>query len=358
MTNPLIRTAIRSSLAQVRHVRGVRPANADRRTREGYTQVERDLGLLAPQIALHSPAPDLMAASWMMLRETLVANGNVDRTTKEAVATVVALGNSSRYLLELHSTTLDALGEARGADNPDYDHTVRGVADWARASRLRSTAGQRGSPDHLPELIGVLVAAHYLTRMANVFLPDSPVPGLPAPARTRALALLGHVLLPAATARHAPGAATRLLPPVRSGADPWAEGDPRIADAFARATWAIDEAGARSVPAAVRELVLAELSEWDGRTVDRAAVDVAVRGLPFGRRPAARLALLSALASAVVDDAVVAAYRAVEPADRALIELTSWASLAAARRVGEWTHAAGRPTAAAPLVLIPELVGR
>src|SRR5262245_29621077 len=101
MTNPLIRTALRSSLTQVRHVR---PA----RTREGYADVERELGLLAPQIAVHSPAPELLAASWMLLRETLIASGTADRTTKEAVATIIALGNASPWLAELHTTTMDA----------------------------------------------------------------------------------------------------------------------------------------------------------------------------------------------------------------------------------------------------------
>ena len=355
MTNPLIRTALRNSLAQVRHVRAVRPAEADHRTRDGYTQVERDLGLLALQIALHSPAPDTLAASWVMLRETLVATGLADRTTKEAVATIVALGNASPYLVEFHTATMDALAEARAADDPGYDHGVRAVADWARASRLRSTAGQRGSPDHLPELIGVLVAAHYLSRMANIFLPDSPIPGLPAAARTRALALLGHVLLPATTAHRSPGTSTRLLPSAPLPSDvAWATDNPTIADALARAAAAIDAAGERTVPQAVRELVRTKLSYWDGREPDRAWVDSAVHGLPFAERPAGRLALLTALASAKVDDAVVADYRLVEPEDRALIELTSWASLTAARTVGDWTWSASKATTPAR---IPEPVG-
>lgn len=314
MTNPLVRTALRNSLAQVRHVRPVR-------TREGYTEVERELGVLAPQIALHSPAPELLTASWTLLRETLIANGNADRTTKEAVATIVALGNGSQYLFELHTAVMDALAEARILDDPDYDHRVRAVADWARATRFRATAAKRGLPEHADELIGVLVAAHYLTRMANVFLPDSPFPGLPAAARTRALALLGKALLPAATARHAPGAAG---PVSLAGA------------AFAAA-------GERSVPPAVRELVTAELSKWDGGPVDRGWVDTAVHTLPFAERPAGRLALLAALASTAVDDRVVADFRIAAPDDRTLVELVSWASFAAASAIGSWAANARIP---------------
>ena len=357
MTNPLIRTALRNSLAQVKHVRPVKPAQADTRTREGYGQVEHDLGLVAPQIALHSPAPDTFAAAWVLLRETLVAQGELDRTTKEAVAAIVALGNASPYLAELHTATMDALAGARPADDPEFDHRVRAAADWARASRLRPTAGQKGNPGNLSELIGVLVAAHYLTRMANVFLPDSPVPGLPAAARTRALALLGHVLIPATIAHHIPGTSLPFLPRAPDE-PPWAAGNPTVADAVARATSAIERAGRRSVPERVRQLVRAELSEWDGRPPDRGAIDAAVRGLPFIERPAARLALLTAQSSAAVDDALVAEFRRAEPDDRALIELTSWASLTAAHTIGAWTWAARQPDPVAPVGRIPELVGR
>lgn len=355
MTNPLIRTALRNSLSQVRHVRPVKPAQSDARTREGYAQVEHELGLVAPQIALHSPAPDTFAASWVLLRETLVASNIADRTTKEAIAAIVAIGNASPYLKELHTTTMDALAGARPQDDPEFDHRVRAIADWARASRLRTTAGQLGNPDNIGELIGVLLAAHYLTRMANVFLPESPVPGLPAAARTRALALLGHVLIPAATAQHTPGTALPFLPRAPDTA-PWASGT--VADAVSRATAAIEQAGRRSVPHTVRELTLATLSEWDGRPLDRSDRDAAVRRLPFAQRPTARLALLTAL-SAMADDATVADFRRTQPDDRTLVELTSWASLAAAREIAGWTWAAAKASQAepaAPLGRIPELV--
>jgi hypothetical protein len=39
-----------------------------------------------------------------------------------------------------------------------------------------------------------------------------------------------------------------------------------------------------------------------------------------------------------VDQPVVDEYRAGMPGDRELVELTSWASMAAARRVGSWTR--------------------
>src|SRR5439155_26694884 len=127
------------------------------------------------------------------------------------------------------------------------------------------------------------------------------------------------------------------LPPDLS----WADGNPSIAEAFGRAAAVIDSAGARSVPDPVRELLRADIAHWDGRPAgaSRAWVDRAVAGLAVADRPAGRLALLTAKAAYQVDQPVVDAFRAGRD-DRALVELTSWASLAAGRRVGPWVHAA------------------
>jgi hypothetical protein len=123
---------------------------------------------------------------------------------------------------------------------------------------------------------------------------------------------------------------------------PWVDGNPAIADAFGRAAAVIDSAGARSVPDPVRELLRADLARWDGRPAgaSRAWVERAVAGLAAADRPAGRLALLTAKAAYQVDQPVVDAFRVGRPDDAALIELTSWASLAAARRAGSWMHAA------------------
>jgi hypothetical protein len=61
-----------------------------------------------------------------------------------------------------------------------------------------------------------------------------------------------------------------------------------------------------------------------------------VSGLPEPHRAAGRLALLTALASYQVDKPIIEAFRRDRPDDATLIELTSWASLMAARRVGAW----------------------
>jgi hypothetical protein len=67
-------------------------------------------------------------------------------------------------------------------------------------------------------------------------------------------------------------------------------------------------------------------------TVEHSWVDHAVTELPAGDRAVAELALLTALASFQVDDGVVASAGRPCADDAAHIEVTAWASLAAARR--------------------------
>jgi len=355
----IVRTALRGAQAHVRLVSPVRPGAAGELVGRVYAQVERDFGMLAPPVSLHSPAPECLAASWMTLRETLLA-GRVDRAAKEAVAAAVSLGNSCPYCVDVHSATLFGLVRARDAaavagDRLDEvaDPRVRAVAVWARASGTRERAELAGAPvpaREAPQVIGTAVTFHYLNRMVNVFLAESPLPpAVPAAARGGALRLFGRVMRPAARRGFPSGDALDLLPAAPLPADlGWAAGDGSVAGAFARAAAAIEAAGARSVPAPVRELVAARLDAWDGRPpgLSRSWLEDAVAGLGAADRPAGRLALLTAVASYQVDGAVVDAFRADRPDDRALVELTSWASFAAARRVGRWLRAGAAGAAA------------
>jgi AhpD family alkylhydroperoxidase len=368
MSRMFIRTARRSSLAQIRHVRPVRP---DERGGSGpdlvarvYAEIEREFGMLAPPMALHAPVPEVLAAGWLMLRETLVATGLVDRETKEAVGTAVSQANTCPYCVEVHGATLRGLAQAGGVGpwlataDAITDGRAEAIADpaareifaWARASGSRDAAARHGRPfpvEQTPELVGVALTFQYLNRMVNLFLRESPFPpGLPPAARGGLLRLLMRILRPTTRMVHRPGTALALLPAAPLPADlSWAAGNPGVAGAFARAAAAIEAAGERAVPEPVRDLVAARLAQWSGEApgLSRAWAEEAVSGLPAGDRPAGRLALLTALASYQVDQSVIDDFRRDHPGDEALIGLTSWASMAAARRVGEWLGTARPP---------------
>lgn len=337
-----IRNALRSSsLAQVRHVSPIRPTDASGLVADVYGDMEREFGVLAPPVALHSSVPEILAGCWLVLRETLIIQGTVPRSAKEAVAAAVSVSNTCPYCVAIHSGTMRSMhpgpdAAALAADRMENmsDPRLRSIAVWARGL----TDEPPFPAEQAPEFLGVAVAFHYINRMVNVFLNDLPMPSIaPAAAIGPVMRVLTRLMRSAERNVGAPGESLRLLPGVPLPADmPWAEGNPSIAGAYARFAASIEGASQESVPPSVRDLVLSEVAVWDGRPKgpSRAWVGKATAALPEKDRPAGQLALLTAIASYQVDQGVIDEFRAAQPADEALVALTAWASLAASRQIG------------------------
>jgi len=341
MSNAFLTKGVRRSLGEIRYVKPVMPGSASGLVADVYAQAERDFGLIAAPIAMHSPAPELAAASWVMLRETLLATGSVSRAEKEIVAAATSAGNACPYCVTVHSATSKALGNELDSVN---DPGLKEIINWAQQSGqpdpapLARSAGPTGlahpgpaDPASFAELAGVAVTFHYLNRMVTIFLPKSPLPSLtPKAVGGWVMDMLASAMVAASPA---PGAALTLLPDAALPAEfSWAAGTPHVAAAFARATAAIEEAGQRAVAPQVREFVLEILDRRDGQPAgpSRAWADTEVARLADADRAAGRLAILTALAPHQVGRVDVAEAR---QADDALLALTSWASMAAARKI-------------------------
>ncbi|MFC0529839.1 carboxymuconolactone decarboxylase family protein [Phytohabitans kaempferiae] len=324
-------------LTQIRHVAAVRRRRATATVVRVYQQMEEDFGVLAPPVGLHAPAPEVLAATWTLLRETLIVPGTAPRATKEAVATAVSLGNACPYCATIHNSALSLLGIADREAGAEWD--VEALADWVLLpQRPDGPPAPPFPPEQTAELVGVAVLLHYLNRMTNVFLRDVPLPpGVPDLALSPVLWVLSRVLVRASRAPHRPGESLDLLPAAALPDDlMWARDNESVAGAFARACAAMDEAGRRSVPPEVRALVVENLAGWRGglRGISRSWVEELISGLPERDRAGGRLALLVAFASYQVDDGIVEqARRAGGLDDRTLVELCSWAAMVAARRV-------------------------
>ncbi|HZP54465.1 carboxymuconolactone decarboxylase family protein [Actinocrinis sp.] len=359
--NPWRKTLRFTALAQVQHVRPVSPAVARDLVARVYAELERDFGVLAPPVALHSPAPEVMAAAWMAFRECVLAEGRAARTIKEALAAAVSAANTCPYCATVHGAALNSLtgGEhaaavAGGHFDRVQDPAIRATAEWARTAAVRDTVAEQPpfSIEQAPELLGVALVFHYINRMVNVFLPEAPMPPrAPGAALGIVTRLIGARIRAAAARSHPAGASLALLPDAPLPEDlEWAVGSPTVAGALARAAAAVDKAGESAVPRSVQAMVHAQLQGWDGRPpdLDRTWLHEAVRQLPPEDRPAGRLALLVALASWQIDASVLADYRATAATDRALIELTSWAAQTAARTIVSWSPAAWAQTVYEP----------
>jgi AhpD family alkylhydroperoxidase len=345
------RATRRVSVTHVRHVAPVPPRVATGLVARVYRDMEADFGMVAPPVMLHAADPPVLAACWSILRETLLVPGLVSREDKEAVATAVSLANRCPYCVDVHSAALTGL--APGADtraiaagrlNEVSGHRVRELTRWARDG-----GGPAPFPAaEAPELIGVAVTFHYINRMVNVFLPGSPFPPVPPVAAGVLRRSAARVMRGMAGRRGAPGTSADLLPGAPLPPDlRWAAAAPHIGGAFGRGAAAIDAAAAHTVPDRVRRLVLARLAAGGDVPTgisSREWLEAAVADLPATERPAGRLALLTAFASYRVTGPLVDDFRVRDDDDAALVRLTSWAALAAARAIGTGLHRTVRTT--------------
>jgi alkylhydroperoxidase/carboxymuconolactone decarboxylase family protein YurZ len=343
MKNAILANGLRRSLAQIRYVSPVMPGTAAGLVASVYTQAERDFGMVAPPLALHSPAPPLLAAAWVMLRETLLVTGKADRAEKEVVAAAVSAANSCPYCVAVHTAAaqdlLPGLGGAGIAAGNLADPLLAEIAAWAR-STSQPGADQSAPPGSFAELAGVAVMFHYLNRMVTIFLPESPLP--PMTPKGVGGWVMGMLASSMVSPRPVPGDSLELLPAgTLPGELSWAARDARIAAAFGAAAAAIEEAADGVVTPPVRELVAGRLRSWDGRPPGpgRDWADKAVAPLDEADRPAGALAIRTALAPYQVVKADINAFRsAAQAGDEAVVSLTSWASRAAARTAGSWLH--------------------
>src|SRR6266511_5038932 len=313
-TGKMIPARLASSVVQ-RQVRYVVPVSASAATglvSRVYRQIEEEMRLVVPPALLHSPVPDLLAAYWMLMREPLLPAGAVDRGTKEAAAAAVSVATICPYCAEMHSVSMYDLSDEHDAEAVAGDHVdemrdpwLREVAAWARgAHELDAPTPMPAalSPAARTELIGVVVSLHYLTRMVNVFLSNFLLPpGLGPRARRRFKQGASRIMRPTLRDPREPGRSLALLPeaalpgaalPADAG---WAGGSPAVAQAVAGSYAAFEAAGVRSVPPAVRAVVLERLSRWRGEEtgLSTAWCEDLIAGLPPAERATGRLALLT-----------------------------------------------------------------
>jgi alkylhydroperoxidase/carboxymuconolactone decarboxylase family protein YurZ len=334
----LLPVLLRRAVGQVRYLRPVPARRASGLVAEVYRQLEDEFGMLAPPVALHAQLPELLAASWLMLRESLVATGPLSRYQRELVAVAVSRANACPYCVTVHGLAESALASTAMPtdDLPTGDlPTSAGLAEWVASSLRRDTARRLPPPTGSgSQLLGVATTFHYLNRMVNVFLPESPLPTvLSGPGG----GMVQRLLAGRAGRPHPAGTALELLP-----AGPRRHPDP-VVEAFSRAEGAVRRAVDRWLTPGLAGLLPAVLADWDGSPpalTDTRLAD-ALDTLPADERPAARLALLTAISSYRVTPVVVEEFRRWQPADEALLAIAAWASLLAARELGSWPAADG-----------------
>ncbi|MFI7225629.1 carboxymuconolactone decarboxylase family protein [Nonomuraea angiospora] len=314
---------------QFRYVTPVQPQAATGRVAQVYAQLAEDFGMARMAVFLTlSPAPDVLAATWAMLRESLLA-GNAPRTAKEVVALGVSMANRCPFCVAAHTTLLHATGDHRLAETIAAGGTPD---DPEHAAMLAWATSRRGGVEIGPEHIGTALAFHFINRMASALLTENLLPANLQNSRL-VRSVGGRVMARTVRRRLTPGASLPLVADLPARPEPtWGAGT--AGGAAYAALRAAGAAGGELLGDAARAAVADTVATWDGEhpPMGSAWLDAALSGVPSEERAGARLALLAALAPYRVTDADVAAWRGSRP-DEALVRLCAFGAVSAMERM-------------------------
>jgi len=311
---------------------------------EVYAQVDAEFSSIGPAVRMTSPAPEVLAAGWVLMRESQLV-GSAPALDKALVALGVSQANDCTYDVVAWLAILRALGR------PDLAEVIEqgGTPDDARLAALlawaRST-GTAGEPKPLPggavaEYVGTALFNHFINRLVLAMLPADLLPGSLDPADEPPFED-APVLRQLRTDRTL-GASLSLLAEHPMGTVPaWAEGAPAGRAYAALAATAGQGGGLLS--AAAREVVSEVVTTHHGRRPDSAtpsdrslgeSLDELLHGplsaLPEPERLGARLAILAGLAPGAITDEAVAAWRATDRrfSDHCTVYVLAYGAMAA-----------------------------
>jgi AhpD family alkylhydroperoxidase len=303
-------------------------------TAEVYRQLRDEFLGPVPTFQALSAVPEVLAATWALIREALLA-GDASRVDRELVASAVSRANRCRFCVDAHVMLLHALGEhelaeviARGGTPAEPRHAE--LAGWAEASRSPKAAAWT-SP-YGPEVTGTLLAFHFINRGVSALLDPDLLPG--GLQRSHAVRSLGGRLY-ARTARERkePGRSLPLLDPGTTAPPAWA-GDSPVGVAYVSLRNAAMQGGDLLGDVA-RQTVTATVRWEDGKFPARPAdwaVDL-VRDVPATDRVGTRIALLAAFAPSAISAGDVALWRLSHPDDADLVRLVAYGAITATDHV-------------------------
>jgi AhpD family alkylhydroperoxidase len=302
-----------------------------------YAQLSSDFMGPAPTFTALSPTPELLAATWALMRESLLA-GQAPRVDKELVAAAVSRANRCQFCVDAHVILIHAVGEHDLAETiaagktPGEPH-LAGLRDWAVASRTPRQAKRPGPSGHVEEYLGTLLAFHFINRGVSALLGENLLPGNLQ--RSPLVRNIGGRAYARSTRRLLePGKSLPLLAGIPIGSPPaWAGSSP-IGVAYA-ALRSVAGRGAALLGDEARALVVQTVDALDGAHPKR-PTDWAwslVRDLPTEDRLGARIALLAAFSPAAISLGDAALWKQTRPADADLIHLVAFGAMTAVDHV-------------------------
>lgn len=313
----------------IRHVTPVDPKDAEGLVAAVYGQAKAELGVVGAPLQMLSPAPELLAAMWALLRESLLVGGAEERVAKEVVATAIAVRGGCRFCTDAHTMLLHALGEstlAEGLRASDPPPEWAPLAAWAVDPDPEGPFPAAAAP----RFIGTALVFEFITRLVQVLARnESPHP---ATGTRLGRSVASRTLRTLVAADLEPGLSLQLLEDRPGWARKLQVREPGWA---ARSPVGVAYGTLRAYASSGPGLLGADAAEAVARTVG-VREDASGSGLPRladgpdlepGAALGARLAVASALAPGTVDESDVDAWRGEEHSDHCVVHLLAYGTM-------------------------------
>ena len=317
--------------AQVRHVRPVPDRGAEGLVGAVYDQARSELGLLGPGLTMLSPAPELLAPVWSLLRESLLVGGPAERLRKEVVSTAIAARNRCVFCTDAHTVMMHAAGEHELAESVRRGRAPSEFADLAAWAARPSPDGPFPA-EAAPRYLGTVLVFELITRLVKAMVTNASPHPVTATKLGRSVA--SRRLREAVAADLEPGRSLLLLDEMPNWSatseviEPsWAAGSP-VGAAYG-AVRALASNGAMLLGDQAADEVQRVVGAYGTDLGDRLPPLEAVEALPRQARLGARLAVSAALAPERVDDADVARWRGEQFSDHCVVYLLAYGAVSA-----------------------------
>jgi AhpD family alkylhydroperoxidase len=317
-----------------RYTRPVAKQDASGHVAAIYAQIARDFVLADGPLMSLSPAPDVLAATWALLREAEVA-GQAPRLHKEVIAVAVSAANHCQFCIDAHTMLVHAAGDSTLAEtlwrgNVPAEPVMADLVTWSKATVIpwHEASLPPGPPAWAADYIGTALLTNFINRIVSSLLHEQLLPGrLQEISFVRRIA--GRALTRSVQRHRSPGDGLTLLGDAHGVAPAWAGTSPiGVAYAALRDTAL---AGGSLLSAPAREVVQEKVAT--ASTFSLGELSTALASLTPVDRPSARLAILAALAPHVITDADVAAWRSRHPTDADLVRLIAFGAFTAVERI-------------------------
>jgi AhpD family alkylhydroperoxidase len=332
----------------IKYIQPVEETNAESLIVDVYNQIKRDFGRIVEPFSLHSPIPKLLAGVWMVSRESELV-GIVPRSHKEAVAATVSSLNSCAYCVDAHSIMLYASSEKKTANAisklkfdqiPDLE--IKKLVKWTLRTLSPGSILNQNPPfskESGPEIMGTVVFYHYINRIVNVLLSETPLLSNRSWLEGILKIVAGRLFSKAVNRLKIPGDSLKFLPRANLPAEfNWSKDKTNVKEALASFSAVVEEIGNTTIHHEVRSCVIEFIDSWRGENpgISKSWVELPTKNLAGEKKVSAHLALLTALAPYQVDENLVLSFRKHFPGDKKLLGLISWASFIAAKKIGSW----------------------